>query len=214
MCLVITPYYHLCGHYGRPMVAPNGRCARAEHTPGACWEAQDIGIKTIEGKCINCERLSTTTVIHHPVTVRTGPVDCQQFNLLVKLHKQTFDRRRYCPRLSALPMSPAYIEHSASLASIPSSITSSVFLQTADELALRRFSTASEISTTPTSNTTISTEGQLPILTLKPSRPTIDISRRTVSLPISCIPAWTSVEEWTRQTHESQQNKNHGAQTM
>jgi len=195
------------------MVTPYGRCARAEHTPGACWETQDIGIKTVEEKCIDCERLSTTTVIHHPVTVRTRPVDCQKFNLLVRLHKQTFDRRRYCPRLFALPMPPAYIEHSASLASIPSSITSSVFLQTADELALRRFSTASEISTTPTSNNTISTEGRLPILTIKPSRPTIDTPRRAISLPVSGIPAWTSVEEWTRQTHESQ-HKNHGAQTM
>lgn len=108
-------------------------------------------------------------------------------------------------------MSPAYIEHSASIASIPSSVTSTAFLQTADEVALRRSSTASEVSAISTSTGTIPTEGRLPVLTVNSSRPTLDQLRRAVSLPVTRIPAWTSVEDWTKQVDE---HKNHGAQTM
>lgn len=100
MCFVLTPYYHLCGHYGHPVVAPHGRCARAEQTSGTCSETHDIGIKTVEAKCVDCERMVNSTIIRHPLTARVGPVDCQKFNQLVKLHKQTFDRRRYWPSLS------------------------------------------------------------------------------------------------------------------
>lgn len=145
MCLVQTPYYHLCGHYGRPVVAPNGRCARAEHTPGACWEPQDIGIKAVETRCINCERFVKIPETQQIAASRVGPVDCHKFNQLIKQHKQTCDRR-YCPILFALSMSPADNECSASVTSVPSSVTSNVFLRTADELALRRFSMASSSS--------------------------------------------------------------------
>jgi hypothetical protein len=219
MCLVQTPYYHLCGHYGRPVVAPNGRCARAEHTPGACWEPQDIGIKTVETRCINCERFVKIPETQQIAASRVGPVDCHKFNQLIKQHKQTCDRRRYCPILFALSMSPAENEYSTSVTSIPFSVTSDVFLRTADELALRRFSvastsslltssvilqpaddlalrrpsTASEVSATSMSASTMSTEGRPPILTIDSPPPAI----RT--------PSWSTVEEWTEQTRISEQ---------
>jgi hypothetical protein len=215
MCLVQTPYYHLCGHDGRPMVAPNGRCARAEHTPGACWEPQDTGIKTVETRCINCERFVKIPENQQIAASRVGPVDCHKFNQLIKQHKQTCDRR-YCPILFAPSTSPADNEHSASVTSIPSSVTSDVFLRTADELALRRFSmasssslltspvvlqpaddlalrrpsTASEISVASITASTMSTEGRPPILTIDSPPPAI----RT--------PSWTTVEEWTKQTEQ------------
>jgi hypothetical protein len=156
MCLVQTPYYHLCGHYGRPLVAPNGRCARAEHTPGPCWEPQDIGIRTIESMCISCVRTVSILETHQPDPSSVGPVDCNKFNQLVKLHKQTCDRR-YSPMLFTPFLSLANCSGSASETSSRSSITSSTFLQTADELAFRRPSAASEVSVTSTSPSTMST---------------------------------------------------------
>jgi hypothetical protein len=95
MCLVQNPYYHLCGHYGRQVVAPNGRCARADHAPGPCWEPEDIGVTTIESMCINCGRTVKISETRQLETSRVGPVDCNKFNQLVKLHKQTCDRRYY-----------------------------------------------------------------------------------------------------------------------
>jgi hypothetical protein len=187
MCFVQTPYYHLCGHYGRQVVAPHGRCARAERTPGACWEPQDIGIRTVEAMCINCER---------PVTIsdsnQVGPVDCHKFNQLVKLHKQTCDRR-YCYLLFVLLLFPADNGYSASEASNSSSIISTAFLQTADDLALRRHSIASEVSVASTSTSTTSIGGRLSILTTGSSQ------------PVFHTPTWTSVDEWTKQAPENEQ---------
>lgn len=101
MCFVQTPYYHLCGHYGRPVFAPHGRCARAERSPGACWEPQDIGVSSREAMCGNCERWLRVPETDQINTSKVGPVDCHKFNQLVKLHKQICDRR-YCPMLSTL----------------------------------------------------------------------------------------------------------------
>jgi hypothetical protein len=154
MCLVQSPYYHLCGHYGRYVVAPNGRCARAEHISGPCWEPEDIGIRTIESMCINCERVSIIPDTHQPDASRVGPVDCDKFNQLVKLHKQTCDRR-YSSSPSKLSLSSTDNGDSASEVSVSSSFTSTALLQTADELALRRPSTASDLSvaTAPANDT-------------------------------------------------------------
>lgn len=104
MCFVQTPYYHLCGHYGRPIFAPHGRCARAEHSQGACWEPQDIGVSSREAMCGNCERWLRAPETDQINTSNVGPVDCHKFNQLVKLHKQICDRR-YCSLMlkSALP---------------------------------------------------------------------------------------------------------------
>ncbi|KAI4748306.1 hypothetical protein E4T50_01341 [Aureobasidium sp. EXF-12298] len=164
MCFVQTPYYHLCGHYGRPAPAPHGRCARAERTQGACWEPQDIGIRTLETICTNCERVLKISETHQLDTSNFGPVDCHKFNRLVKLYKQTCDRR-------------------ASQASNSSPVT-----PTADDLALRRPSTDSEISITSTAASTLSTEGRPPTLTIDSP------------LPVIRNPTWTSIEKWTRQT--------------
>jgi hypothetical protein len=156
MCLVQSPYFRLCGHYGRYVVAPSGRCARAEHISGPCWEPEDIGIRTIESMCVNCERTITIPETHQPDPSRVGPVDCDKFNLLVKLHKQTCDRR-YSSFLSTLSLSSTDNGDSTSEVSVSSSTTSTALLQTADELALRRPSTASEHSIVSTSaNNTMS----------------------------------------------------------
>ncbi|KAG9673624.1 hypothetical protein KCU95_g16757, partial [Aureobasidium melanogenum] len=152
MCLVQTPYYRLCGHYGRPLIALNGRCARAERLPGACWEPQDIGVSSREAMCGNCERWLRVTDTEQSETTRIGPVDCHKFNQLVKLHRQTCDRR-------------------ASEASNFSSITSAAYLPIANDLNLRRPSTVSEISVTSTTASVLSTGGRPPILTINsPSR--------------------------------------------
>jgi hypothetical protein len=187
MCFVQTPYYHLCGHYGRQVVAPHGRCARAERTPGACWEPQDIGIRTIEAMCINCERPVTISDSH-----QVGPVDCHKFNQLVKLHKQTCDRR-YCYMLFILALSPADNKYSASEASNSSSIISTALLQTADDLALRRHSIASEISVASTSTSTASIGGRPPMLVVGSSQ------------PVFYTPNYASVDEWTKQAPENEQ---------
>lgn len=195
MCLVQTPYYHLCGHYGRPLIAPNGRCARAERLPGACWEPQDIGVSSQEAMCGNCERWLRVTDTEQSETTRIGPVDCHKFNQLVKLHKQTCDRR-YCPLLSALSLSPADDKHSASEASNFSSITSATYLPIANDLTLRRPSTVSEISVTSTTASVLSSGGRPPTLTINsPSR-------------VLRTPTWTNIEEWTKQTiHEDNPQK-------
>jgi hypothetical protein len=150
MCLVETPYYHLCGHYGRYVVALNGRCARAEHISGPCWEPEDIGIRTVEALCVNCECTMNIPETYQLDTSRVGPGDCDKFNQLVKLHKQTCDLR-YCSFPSTLSWSPTDNGDSASEVSVSSSFTSTALLQIADELALRRPSTASELSIAPTS---------------------------------------------------------------
>jgi hypothetical protein len=192
MCFVQTPYYHLCGHYGRQVVAPHGRCARAEHTPGACWEPQDIGVRTVEAMCLNCERSVKISGIHQLDTTGVGPVDCHKFNQLVKLHKQTCDRR-YCLMLFTLSLSPADNGSSASEASNSSSIISTPFLQTAEDLALRRHSIASEVYVVSTSTSTTSTGGRPPMLIVGSSH------------PVFHTPNYTSVEEWNKQAPENEQ---------
>ncbi|THV91336.1 hypothetical protein D6D17_04744 [Aureobasidium pullulans] len=92
MCLMQTPYYHVCGHYGAPAVAPHGRCARAEGISGACWEEKHIGIETVEETCGNCKRIATDATIDGNSS-STGPIDINKFNELVKLHKETCDLR-------------------------------------------------------------------------------------------------------------------------
>ncbi|CAD0112897.1 unnamed protein product, partial [Aureobasidium uvarum] len=143
MCLVHTPYYHLCGHYGPRVVAPNGRCARAERTPGACWEPQDIGIRPLEAMCTGCERITKTAEIHQHDTSTLGPVDVGKFNQLVKLHKQT-----------------------ASEASTYSPITSTATLPPPTDQDSRRPSIASETSITSTAASTMSTGGRPPIYSI------------------------------------------------
>jgi hypothetical protein len=118
------------------------------------------------------------------------PVDCNKFNQLVKLHKQACDRR-YCHLLFTLLLFSADNGYSASEASNSSPIISTAFLQTADDLALRRHSIASDISVVSTSASTMSIGGHLPILTVGSSQPVFQ------------IPTWTSVEEWTKQAPEN-----------
>lgn len=198
MCFVLTPYYHLCGHYGRPILTTYGRCARAERLAGACWDPQDIGIRTLETMCINCERWLGNSETDQINTSNVGPVDCHKFNQLVKLHRQTCDRR-YCSGLSAL--SPSYTDNkcSASSASDYPSIAPTAYIPTADDLALRRPSTDSEISIASTAASTMSA-GRLPPIPVvnHPSQITSDCS-------------WTIIEEWTKRTHDDkpQQQETH-----
>jgi hypothetical protein len=117
MCLMQTPYYHVCGHYGAPAIAPHGRCARAEGISGACWEEKHIGIETVEETCGNCRRIATDATIDGNSS-STGPVDINKFNELVKLHKETCDLR-YCSRFLA-PVQITNTKYSASEASQPS----------------------------------------------------------------------------------------------
>ncbi|KAH0386406.1 hypothetical protein KCU89_g17091, partial [Aureobasidium melanogenum] len=65
---------------------------------------------------------------------------------------------------------------------------SSPVTPTADDLALRRPSTDSEISITSTAASTLSTERRPPTLTIDSP------------LPVIRNPTWTSIEKWTRQT--------------
>jgi len=60
------------------MVASHGSRARAEHTHGACWETQDIGIGTAQARRINCVRMVNVTVFHHVDWARTSPADFQK----------------------------------------------------------------------------------------------------------------------------------------
>ncbi|KAH0144345.1 hypothetical protein KCU67_g13128, partial [Aureobasidium melanogenum] len=76
----------------------------------------------------------------------------------------------------------------ASEASNSSPVTSTAYMPTADDLALRRPSTDSGISIASTAASTLSTEGRPPILTINSSPPVIR------------NPAWTSIEKWTEQT--------------
>lgn len=87
---------------------PRGRCARAERTVGPCWETSDAGIKTLDHSCPSCTRMMQQDVLmsdtalsandapgeSHDLTAKRGlPVDVNKFNNLVRLHKQTCDRR-------------------------------------------------------------------------------------------------------------------------
>ncbi|KAI5207863.1 hypothetical protein E4T39_01806 [Aureobasidium subglaciale] len=172
MCVVQTPYYHECGHYGPPTVARNGRCARAEHLPGPCWETEDNGIRTIEAICLRCERIANDTANHAPLsTTNTSPIDVSKFNDLVKLHKETFAHQ--C---------------SASDTGISSPIKPGVPLPTADELAFPGPGTTSAASVVSTSASKLSMEEGPPIIIANPPSPP----------PISRIPAWKSVEDWAK----------------
>ncbi|KAI5274405.1 hypothetical protein E4T47_02507 [Aureobasidium subglaciale] len=149
MCVVQTPYYHDCDHYGPPTVARNGRCARAEHLPGPCYETDDNGIRTIEAMCSTCESIANDTSSHtRPSTTDTGPVNVSKFNDLVKLHKDTF-AHQYCFRCPC-SQSSTDTGPSESDTSNPLPIKPGAPLPTADELAfpgLRTTSAASVVST-------------------------------------------------------------------
>ncbi|CAD0093356.1 unnamed protein product [Aureobasidium vineae] len=97
--------------------------------------------------CTNCERFAKTAEIHQHDTSTIGPVDVGKFNQLVKLHKQTCDRR-------------------ASEASTSSPITSTASLPPSNDRDFRRPSIASETSITSTAASTMSTGGRPPILSI------------------------------------------------
>ncbi|KAI5239234.1 hypothetical protein E4T42_08759 [Aureobasidium subglaciale] len=179
MCVVQTPYYHECGHYGPPTVARNGRCARAEHLPGPCYETDDNGIRPIEAMCPTCERIANDTSSHaRPSTTDTGPVNVSKFNDLVKLHKDTF-------------------AHHESDTSNPSQIKPGAPLPTADELAFPGLSTTSAASvvSTPVSKLSMDEGPPVPIANT-PSPP-----------PTSRIPAWKSVEDWAKHAYGGESKK-------
>lgn len=116
MCLVQSPYYSHCGHWGAQIIATHGRCARAEHILGACWEPEDIGVTTVDELCAQCKRFSHGYTRPRPVSTNldavcgllgshdlasapvapvapAGPVDVKKFNKLVCRFQQAWGRR-------------------------------------------------------------------------------------------------------------------------
>lgn len=63
MCYLYTPYYLLCGCYGKRQ--PFGElCIRAKSLPGhssGCWERVDKGVESVDGECPRCKKTYGTT---------------------------------------------------------------------------------------------------------------------------------------------------------